>query len=524
MSAPETLKEPEALREEVRPLPPAEAAPAADGTLPPLPEASAVSELLPEGMGLDVLRSGRIVPLRVEDGVLIVGASELAAWPRAQMLGVALGFPVDLELRTEKEVSDLLHTLYDLRSVAADEAAKKMEGIDDIDDLSREDVLSDSVDVPVIRLVNGLFVDALRQRATDIHVEPYEDEVLVRFRVDGVLQDRLRLPRTHQAPLTSRIKVMAKMDIAEHMAPQDGRIGITLGDRAVDIRVGLVPTQHGERMAMRLLDKGHGLLTLEDLGMEENERAVLEGLIRRPHGMILFTGPTGSGKSTSLYAILQALARPEVNIITVEDPVEYALPGVAQIQVNEKAGVTFASALRSILRQDPDIVMIGEMRDFETAHIGVQASLTGHLVLSTLHTNDSIGAIVRLVDMGIEPYLAASCMIGTVAQRLARRLCPHCRHEVEPPALMARQGLERAWAPTGCPECHGTGYRGRIGLYEQFVVDEAVQEAFVNGASASKLREVARGNGFRTLWEIGLSAVAQGKTSPEELVRVAGED
>ena len=285
MSAPETLKEPEALREEVRPLPPAEAASAADGTLPPLPEASAVSELLPEGMGLDVLRSGRIVPLRVEDGVLIVGASELAAWPRAQMLGVALGFPVDLELRTEKEVSDLLHTLYDLRSVAADEAAKRMEGIDDIDDLSREDVLSDSVDVPVIRLVNGLFVDALRQRATDIHVEPYEDEVLVRFRVDGVLQDRLRLPRTHQAPLTSRIKVMAKMDIAEHMAPQDGRIGITLGDRAVDIRVGLVPTQHGERMAMRLLDKGHGLLTLEDLGMEENERAVLEGLIRRPHGL-----------------------------------------------------------------------------------------------------------------------------------------------------------------------------------------------------------------------------------------------
>ncbi|MBR1438271.1 MAG: Flp pilus assembly complex ATPase component TadA, partial [Synergistaceae bacterium] len=347
--------------------------------LPPLPEAKEISNLLPEGMGLDILRQARIVPLRIEDGVLIVGAVNYDAWPKAQMLGVSLGFPIDIEIRDEKEIGDLLHTLYDLRSVAADEAAKNIEGIDDIDDLTREDVLSDSVDVPVIRLVNGLFVDALRQRATDIHVEPYEDEVLIRFRIDGVLQDRLRLPRSNQAPLTSRIKVMSRMDIAEHMAPQDGRIGITVGDRAVDVRVGLVPTQYGERIAMRLLDKGHGLLTLEDLGMEERERGIMNELIHHPHGMILFTGPTGSGKSTSLYAILQALASPQVNIITVEDPVEYALPGVSQIQVNEKAGVTFASALRSILRQDPDIVMIGEMRDFETAHIGVQSSLTGHL-------------------------------------------------------------------------------------------------------------------------------------------------
>ena len=493
-------------------------------TLPPLPEAKEVSGLLPDGMGLDVLRQARIVPLRVDDGVLIIGAVNFDAWPKAQMLGVALGYPVDLEMRDEKEISELLRTLYDLRSVAADEAAKNIEGIDDIDDLTREDVLSDSVDVPVIRLVNGLFVDALRQRATDIHVEPYEDEVLIRFRIDGVLQDRLRLPRSNQAPLTSRIKVMSRMDIAEHMSPQDGRIGITVGDRAVDVRVGLVPTQYGERIAMRLLDKGHGLLTLSDLGMEERERSIMNELIHHPHGMILFTGPTGSGKSTSLYAILQALASPQVNIITVEDPVEYALPGVSQIQVNEKAGVTFASALRSILRQDPDIVMIGEMRDFETAHIGVQASLTGHLVLSTLHTNDSISAIIRLVDMGIEPYLAASCMIGTVAQRLARRLCPHCRREITPPAMMAKQGLTRAFEPVGCTHCHNTGYRGRVGLYEQFVINEAIQEAFVSGAAASKLRDIARESGFKTLWEIGMSAVQSGLTSPDELTRVAGED
>ena len=493
-------------------------------TLPPLPEAKEVSSLLPDGMGLDILRNAKIVPIRIEDGVLIVGAVDYSSWSKAQMLGTALGFPIDLEIREEKEISDLLRTLYDLRSVAADEAAKNIEGIDDIDDLTREDVLSDSVDVPVIRLVNGLFVDALRQRATDIHVEPYEDEVLIRFRIDGVLQDRLRLPRSNQAPLTSRIKVMSRMDIAEHMAPQDGRIGITLGDRAVDIRVGLVPTQYGERIAMRLLDKGHGLMTLQDLGMEQRERDIMNDLIHRPHGMILFTGPTGSGKSTSLYAILQALARPEVNIITVEDPVEYDLPSVSQIQVNEKAGVTFASALRSILRQDPDIVMIGEMRDFETAHIGVQASLTGHLVLSTLHTNDSISAIIRLVDMGIEPYLAASCMIGTVAQRLARRLCPYCRKEIAPPAMMASQGLKRAFVPVGCDRCHNTGYKGRVGLYEQFVINEAIQEAFVSGASASKLRDIARESGFKTLWEIGLSAVQSGLTSPDELVRVAGGD
>ncbi|MBQ6918878.1 MAG: type II/IV secretion system protein [Synergistaceae bacterium] len=489
-----------------------------------LPEAKEVSALLPEGMSLDVLRQSKILPLRIEDGVMIVGAVDFEAFPKAQMLGVSLGYPVDIEIRDEKELTDLIHTLYDLRSVAADEAAKNIEGIDDLDDLSREDVLSDSVDVPVIRLVNGLFVDALRQRATDIHVEPYEDEVLIRFRIDGVLQDRLRLPRSNQAPLTSRIKVMSRMDIAEHMTPQDGRIGITVGDKAVDVRVGLVPTQYGERIAMRLLDKGQGLLTLEDLGMEARERGIMNELIHHPHGMILFTGPTGSGKSTSLYAILQALASPQVNIITVEDPVEYALPGVSQIQVNEKAGVTFASALRSILRQDPDIVMIGEMRDFETAHIGVQASLTGHLVLSTLHTNDSISAMTRLVDMGIEPYLAASCMIGTVAQRLARRLCPHCRREILPPAMMMKQGLTRAFEAVGCQHCHNTGYRGRVGLYEQFVINEAIQEAFVAGAPASKLRDIARESGFKTLWEIGLSAVQSGLTSPDELTRVAGED
>jgi len=273
-----------------------------------------------------------------------------------------------------------------------------------------------------------------------------------------------------------------------------------------------------------MLDKGHGLLTLEDLGMEEQERDVMNSLIANPHGMILFTGPTGSGKTTSLYAILQALAKPTINVITVEDPIEYDLPGVAQIQVNEKAGVTFASALRSILRQDPDIIMIGEMRDYDTAHIGVQSSLTGHLVLSTLHTNDSISAVIRLVDMGIEPYLAASCIIGTIAQRLARRLCPHCKREDNAPQIIAKQGVQRVYKAVGCHKCNDTGYRGRLGLYEQFVITEEIREAIAAGEAVSKLREQARENGFKTLWEIGIQAVATGKTSPEELMRVAGEE
>ena len=489
------------------------------------PSVAEIAKIIPDCVSLDSLRQVGMVPLRSEEDILIVAVSSLAAYPRAQLLGTVIGKPVDVEVCEEKTIDDAIHALYDYRSGVTDKAAEAMEGIDDIDDLAREDVMSDSVDVPVIRLVNGLILDAIKQRATDIHVEPYEDSVLIRFRVDGVLQDRLRLPRGHQAPLTSRIKVMAKMDIAEHMAPQDGRIGITVGNKAVDIRVGSVPVQFGERIAMRLLDKGHGLLTLEDLGMEKRERSIMDEMILRPNGMILFTGPTGSGKTTTMYAILQALAQPAVNIITVEDPIEYDLPGVAQIQVNEKAGVTFAAALRSILRQDPDIIMIGEMRDFETAHIGVQSSLTGHLVLSTLHTNDSVGAIVRLIDMGIEPFLAASSMIGTVAQRLVRRVCPQCREKsADVPAMLAKQGVRAVYRGRGCDYCMNTGYRGRVGLYEQFLVTEEIREAIAESKASSVLRDMARKSGFRTIWEIGLDAVARGLTTPEELARVAGDE
>ncbi len=489
----------------------------------PLPHASVISEILPSSVSLDSLRADGILPIKREDDLLLVAVPSLDRYDRAQALGYSLGLVVDVEIHDPSHIAERINELYEIRSGVADDAVHDMEGIEDVDALAREDVLSDSVDVPVIRLVNGLFADAMKQRATDIHVEPYEDSVIVRFRIDGVLRDRLKLPRSHQAPLTSRIKVMARMDIAEHMAPQDGRIGITVGGRAVDVRVNSVPTQHGERMALRLLDKGGGALTLKDLGMDQRELEIMNRIIASPYGMILFTGPTGSGKSTSLYAILQELAKPSVNVITVEDPVEYDLPGVAQIQVNEKAGMTFASALRSILRQDPDIVMIGEMRDFETAHIGVQASLTGHLVLSTLHTNDSISAVARLADMGVEPYLVAGSLVGVVAQRLVRRLCPHCRKPVDVPPLLARQGVSRAWGPAGCTKCSGTGYRGRVGIYEQLFVDDGIREAIARNAPPSEMRALAESQGFRTLWSIGLNLVEQGATSSEELIRVAGE-
>jgi len=489
-----------------------------------IPTPREIAAIIPSSLSIDSLRQWKVLPMKIEEDILEVGIPAMDHFQNAQILGASMGHPVEVRIIPEEKLMALLRRLYDFRSGVADETVEAMEGIEDLDDLAREDVLSDSVDVPVIRLVNGLILDAIRQRATDIHVEPYEDQVQIRFRIDGVLHDRLQIPRSHQAPLTSRIKVMARMDIAEHMVPQDGRIGVTLGGKAVDIRVSSVPTQHGERIALRVLDKGEGLLFLEDLGMSARERNVMENIIHIPHGMILFTGPTGSGKTTTMYAILQALSTPEVNIITVEDPIEYDLPGVAQMQVNEKAGVTFSSALRSILRQDPDILMIGEMRDFDTAHIGVQASLTGHLVLSTLHTNDSISAVVRLIDMGIEPYLAAGSLIASVAQRLVRRICPVCREEVDPGQLLRSHGVSKAFRGRGCDHCNWTGYRGRVGIYEQFVLDEDIAEAVISSQPVSALRQMARKKGFRTLWEIGLEKVEKGVTSPEELLRVTSED
>ena len=482
-----------------------------------------ILSLIPESLSLDALRGAGVLPLRRDENGLLLAVSSLETYGNAQLLSRVFEGETRIEIIDAGSMNALFDRLYSLRSRIASDDLEAIEGVADLDAVAREDIQSDSVSAPVIRLVNSLLFEAVKERATDIHVEPFEDRCEIRFRVDGVLHDKLSLPKTHQAPLTSRIKVMARMDISERFVPQDGRIGISVGGGSVDIRVGSVPTRHGERLALRLLDKRQGLLALDELGMPGKARSALEEMVSRPYGMILLTGPTGSGKTTTLYAILQKLARPEVNIITVEDPIEYDLPGVGQIQVNEKAGVTFASALRAILRQDPDIIMVGEMRDFETAHMGVQASLTGHLVLSTLHTNDAPSAVVRLADMGVEPYLVAGSLLGVVAQRLVRKVCPSCATAAEAPPPFRKAGIETVQRGAGCERCLGTGYYGRFGLYEVLVMDDTLREAVSKGATSSRIRELARENGFKTLWETGLKRVRQGLTTPEELVRAVGE-
>ena len=490
-----------------------------------LPPPEVVIGLIPKGVSIDILREKSVAPIASFGDTLVIAAESYAAYADAQILAMGAGKFAVLEIFPHDQIASLIRTLYDLKSGVAEDTLNAIESIDDLSALARQEVLSDTVDAPVIKLVNGVLLEAVKERATDIHLEPFEDKLLVRYRIDGVLSDRYELTKGHQSPVTSRVKVMAGMDIAERFIPQDGRIGISLGDRAVDIRVSSLPTRHGERIVMRILDKTRGLLTLEDLGMQKEEHDRLSSLIQAPHGMILLTGPTGSGKSTTLYAILQALARPEVNIITVEDPVEYDVPGIGQVQVNEKAGVTFSSALRSILRQDPDIIMIGEMRDFDTAHIGIQSSLTGHLVLSTLHTNDSVSAISRLTDMGIERYLISGALLGVVAQRLVRRICPRCKIPTTPPKLLSEKyGLNEAWRGKGCEFCSFTGYKGRIGLFEQFEVTPPASDAIASGESMSKLRDIARDNGMRTLVELGAERVATGDTTPEEMMRVVGEE
>lgn len=380
------------------------------------------------------------------------------------------------------------------------------------------DLLDAQDDAPVIRMINALLAQAARDGASDLHIEPFETHSVVRYRVDGTLRDMVQPRRALHAALVSRIKIMAHLDIAEKRLPQDGRIAIRVGGRPLDIRVSTVPTGHGERAVLRLLEKDAGRLQLQRLGMADDTLATFTGLIRQPHGIVLVTGPTGSGKTTSLYAALGQLDSSTANILTVEDPVEYDFAGIGQIQVNARIGMTFATALRAILRQDPDTIMIGEIRDLETAQIAVQSSLTGHGVLASLHTNDAISAVTRLADMGVEPFLLASSLRGVLAQRLVRRLCVHCR----------TQGVDAhgqpEWRAVGCPLCANSGYKGRTGIHELFVVDDRVRALIHEGQGEPALREAARVARMRTLREDGMRWVAQGITTREEILRVTGDD
>ncbi|MFY3859267.1 type II secretion system protein GspE [Achromobacter xylosoxidans] len=375
------------------------------------------------------------------------------------------------------------------------------------------DLLDAQDDAPVIRMINALFAQAARDGASDIHIEPFETHSVVRYRVDGTLRDVVSPRKALHAALISRIKIMAYLDIAEKRLPQDGRIALRVGGRPIDVRVSTLPTGHGERAVLRLLDKEAGRLQLEKLGMAPGVLRQLDRLIRQPHGIVLVTGPTGSGKTTTLYAALSRLDAATTNILTVEDPIEYDLAGISQTQVNAKIDMSFALALRAILRQDPDVIMIGEIRDLETAQIAVQASLTGHLVLATLHTNDAVSAVTRLTDMGVEPFLLSSSLLGVLAQRLVRKLCPACKKP-------ATQDGARVFQPVGCEACNHTGYAGRSGIHELFTVDDEARRLIHEGSDERELRRAASAAGMLSMREDGARWVESGETSPEEILRV----
>jgi len=445
-----------------------------------------------------------------------------------------LGLPVRVAAIEPAESFE--RRLADAYAQASQSAAYVADNLGQDMDLSRlvrempkvEDLLESEDDAPIIRMINVLLTQALRQGASDIHIEPYDKRSVVRLRVDGTLQTVAEPHRALHAAILSRIKVMANLDIAEKRLPQDGRISLRLAGRQVDVRVATLPTGFGERAVLRLLDKEGGRLELQGLGMDPSTLVAVDALVHQPHGIVLVTGPTGSGKTTTLYAALSRIDSLGLNIMTVEDPIEYELEGVAQTHVNSRIGMTFARALRSILRHDPDVIMIGEIRDLETAQIAVQASLTGHLVLATLHTNDAVSAVTRLNDMGVESYLLASSLRGVLAQRLVRKLCPACKvarepDEAECEELGVRRGELTVYGPAGCAACHGTGYVGRTGIYELLNIDDAARRFIHTAGAEHELRAHAVAVGMRALRQDGLRWVRAGITSLEEVIRVTRE-
>ena len=438
-------------------------------------------------------------------------------------------------LAPQEEIFKAINSAYDRSSQGhADQVMQDMD-VEDPEAIISEieetaDLLDDTSDAPVIKLVNLMLAQAVRDNASDIHIEPYQDMVKIRKRVDGILYDMYRPPKHVQAKLVSRVKIMAKLDIAEKRLPQDGRIEIRIADRNVDIRVSTLPTSFGERVVMRLLDKSNVLLSLPDLGMSQKDLAVFHKLIRAPYGIILVTGPTGSGKTTTLYSALSILNSSDINIITIEDPVEYQIKGISQVQVNPKIDLTFANGLRTIVRQDPDVILVGEIRDLETAEIAIQSALTGHLVFSTLHTNDAASAVTRLTDMGVESFLVSSSVNAILAQRLVRKVCKHCSEEFVPGReYLAQVGMvpedlggRPLFRSRGCPECLNTGYQGRIGIFELMVMTEDMKNFILTTSDSNQIRRRAlAGDGMITLRQDGLQKVLAGMTTIEEIFRVS---
>jgi type IV pilus assembly protein PilB len=484
---------------------------------------------------LHVLERVVAMPYQIEEGILKVAIADPQNVNAMDELKLATRLPLDLSVASREdilaEVRRLSRAAEAFGARALLEAEQEEEVLEDEgDDLEIEDGISDA---PLVRLVNSIIFQAAEDGSSDIHFEPQQDALVVRFRTDGVMHEVQRIPRKMAAGVLTRLKVLAKLDIAERRRPQDGRISLSAAaaGRTLDIRVATLPTVDGEKIAMRLLDKSKTAPTLEELGLEEGMRGHFAEIINKPGGALLVTGPTGSGKSTTLYSGLTQISRPEINIVTVEDPVEYRLPGVSQMQINVKAGLTFASALRSILRADPDVVMVGEIRDAETAKISIEAALTGHFVLSSMHTNDAPGAITRLNEMGVEPFLTGSAVSAVLAQRLARKLCPHCcemyspsidellRNRVSPDVAAASDGAA-FYRKRGCPRCGHSGYKGRIGVFQLMIMTEELESLAVARAGREDLEREAINQGMRTLWDDGLAKVAAGVTSLEELSRV----
>jgi type IV pilus assembly protein PilB len=497
----------------------------------------AVEDEAAKKIALHVLERVVAVPYAIADGQLHVAIADPANIHGIDELRLATRLPLSLAVASRDDIQVEIRRLtraseaFGARAVLDEEAAALDAEEEEADDLEADDGISDA---PLVRLVNSVIFQAAEDGASDIHFEPQEDSLSVRFRIDGVLHEVQRIPKRMAAGVTTRLKVLAKLDIAERRKPQDGRISLNAAaaGRTLDVRVATLPTVEGESVVMRLLDKSKKAPTLAELGLSESMQQTLTDLVLRPTGALLATGPTGSGKSTTLYAALAQINRPEINIITVEDPVEYRLPGVNQVQINPRAGLTFATALRSILRSDPDVVMVGEIRDGETAKISIEAALTGHLVLSTLHTNDAPGALTRLQEMGVEPFLVGAAVTGVLAQRLARKLCTHCCEMYQPSVddlLKARVSPEVAAASDGmafyrkrgCPRCGQTGYKGRIGVYQLLTMSEQLEALAVQKASREDIERAAIEEGMRTLWDDGIAKVSAGLTSIEELARVS---
>jgi general secretion pathway protein E len=500
------------------------------------------SDMIPDDLvrqiPISFAKQNRLVPLgKTDDGVVLLACSDPLDTPTHDAIRLLLKSELELAVATPEVIISTINLAYDRATALAESAVANLEDGEGTDiDGGLEDEIVDLLDMegddeaPIIRLVNSLMSQAVKDRASDIHIEPFEREMAVRFRVDGVLNEIIKPPKRFKDAITSRVKIMAGLNIAEKRLPQDGRIRLKVAGKDIDIRVSTVPTTYGERIVMRLLDRSSVMKDLDTIGFSQRNLAGVNQLITKSHGIILVTGPTGSGKTTTLYGCLSKINKPDLNILTIEDPVEYQLKGVGQVQVNSKIDLTFASGLRSFLRQDPDVIMVGEIRDRETAEIAIQASLTGHLVLSTVHTNDSAGAVTRLVDMGVEPFLVASSLVGVLAQRLIRTICDRCKTAYVPSEeelaelnIPAKKGLE-LFRGEGCVQCGGTGYVGRMGIYELMMVDDEIRKLILQNVDAGSLRALAKEKGLLTLREDGGDKVLAGITTVAEVRRVTQED